>query len=137
MKNPPLDATLAIGALARLSGASVRAIRHYDAQGLLDARRADNGYRIFTGAAVTRVKQVQRLVAAGFTLAEIRGFPHCMLDIDSAAMCAEAVPNRERLLAALEVEMAHLEERRARLHALRVDVPGLDGAASMTDAERR
>ncbi|MDY0977418.1 MerR family transcriptional regulator [Massilia sp. CFBP9012] len=118
MQSDSSPAALSIGELARQTGASVRSLRHYDQQGLLDARRAANGYRVFPPGAVTRVRQIQRLIAAGFTLAEIRGFPNCMLAVEGAAMCAETAPTQHKLLAAIEAEMGELERRRARLRAM-------------------
>lgn len=111
-------AALPIGELARRTGASVRSLRHYDEQGLLPSTRAANGYRVFAPDAVTRVRQLQRLIAVGFNLAQIRAFPNCMLAVEGAAMCPETAPAQHRLLAAIEFEMAGLERRRARLHAL-------------------
>lgn len=116
-----MDSPLSIGELAAQTGASVRSLRHYDQQGLLDSTRADNGYRVFPPAAVTRVRQIQRLIAAGFSLAEIRSFPNCMLTVEGAGMCSEAAPARHRLLAAIEAELLALEQRRARLRAMLVD----------------
>jgi len=115
---PGADAALPIGELARRTGVSVRSIRHYDEQALLPSTRAANGYRVFAPHAVVRVRQIQRLIAAGFNLAEIRTFPNCMLAVEGAAMCAETAPAQHRLLAAIETEMAGLERRRARLRAL-------------------
>lgn len=124
MQSDSSPAVLAIGELARQTGASVRSLRHYDQQGLLGARRAANGYRVFPPAAVTRVRQIQRLIAAGFTLAEIRGFPNCMLAVEGAAMCAETAPAQHELLAAIEAEMGELERRRARLRAMLAGTAG-------------
>lgn len=121
MNSPSFEPALAIGALARLSGASVRAIRHYDTHALLDSRRAPNGYRVFAQSAVTQVRQIQRLVAVGFTLAEIRGFPSCMLAIEGAGICDEAAPARARLLALLEAEIDVLARRHAHLRAMADD----------------
>lgn len=118
MNNPAATLPLSIGELARATGASVRSIRHYDEQGLLSSQRAANGYRVFAPDAVTRVRQIGRLIAAGFNLAEIRAFPNCMLAVEGAAMCPETAPAQHRLLAAIETEMAGLERRRARLRAL-------------------
>lgn len=116
--HPAAGGFLPIGELARRTGASVRSVRHYDEQGLLPSTRAANGYRVFAPAAVTRVRQIRRLIAAGFNLAEIRAFPNCMLAIEGAPMCPETAPTQHRLLAAIEAEMAGLERRRARLRAL-------------------
>ena len=112
------SATLSIGELAHRTGASLRSIRHYDEHGLLASVRADNGYRRFPGAAVTQVKQIQRLIAAGFSLAEIRGFPDCMRMIEGAAMCPETTPALRKRLAEVERQIAGLEQRRARLLAM-------------------
>lgn len=118
MHTPANLAPLSIGDLAAQTGASVRSIRHYDQHGLLDSRRAANGYRVFAPAAVTRVRQIQRLIAAGFGLAEIRSFPNCMLTIEGAAMCPETMASQHKLLAAIESELQALEQRRARLRAM-------------------
>lgn len=124
MRTADHSSPLSIGELASQTGASVRSIRHYDDQGLLDASRAANGYRVFPPAAVTRVRQIQRLIGAGFTLAEIRGFPNCMLTIEGAAMCSETAPAQRKLLAAIETELQALEQRRARLRAMLADGAG-------------
>lgn len=108
---------MAIGELARLAGVSVRSIRHYDDHGLLTSSRAENGYRVFPAAAVTQVRQIRRLIATGFSLEEIRGFPDCMLMLEGAAMCPETTLAQKRRLAAIETQIADLERRRARLLA--------------------
>lgn len=118
MHETPQSATLSIGELARRTGASVRSIRHYDEHGLLASMRADNGYRRFRAAAVTQVTQIQRLIAAGFSLAEIQGFPDCMRMIEGAAMCPETTPAQRKRLAEVERQIADLEQRRARLVAM-------------------
>lgn len=63
MSSASTPSTLRIGALARATDVSVRAIRHYDQQGLLTSTRAGNGYRMFPETAVTKVRQIQRLRA--------------------------------------------------------------------------
>lgn len=108
-------ALLGIGELARETGASVRSIRHYDEHGLLRSQRASNGYRIFALTAVTQVRQIQRLIATGFSLAEIRSFPDCMLLLEGAAMCPETTEAQRKRLADIEHQIADLERRRTRL----------------------
>jgi MerR family copper efflux transcriptional regulator len=115
MKKTMPSATLSIGELARQAGVSVRSIRHYDEHALLTSVRADNGYRRFPMAAVTQVRQIQRLIATGFSVAEIRGFPDCMRMIEGAAMCPETTPAQRKRLADVERQIADLERRRARL----------------------
>ncbi|AIO43518.1 MULTISPECIES: MerR family transcriptional regulator [Burkholderia] len=128
MKNPPTQPLLTIGKLAQLTGASVRSIRHYDEHGLLASVRADNGYRLFPDKAVTQVKQIQRMIATGFTLDDIRGFPDCMLLIDGARSCDQITDVQRERLEAIDRQIADLEKRRARLVKMLRDgaVPPLD-----------
>lgn len=115
MNPPTLPRAMSIGELARQTGASVRSIRHYDEQGLLASTRSANGYRAFTAAAVTQVRQIQRLIATGFSLAEIRGFPDCMRMIEGAAACPETSAAQLERLQSIEQQIADLEDRRSRL----------------------
>jgi len=109
---------MSIGALARATGASLRSIRHYDDHGLLASARADNGYRTFSAVAVTQVRQIQRLIATGFSLAEIQSFPDCMRMIEGAAACSQTSETQRQRLASVEKQIAELERRRARLRQM-------------------
>ncbi|HEM7849240.1 MerR family transcriptional regulator [Burkholderia multivorans] len=115
MKNTPSLQLLAIGQLSQLTGASVRSIRHYDEHGLLASVRASNCYRMFPEKAVTQVKQIQRMIATGFTIDDIRGFPDCMLLIEGARSCDQITDVQRARLEAIERQIADLEKRRARL----------------------
>ncbi|OED11569.1 MerR family transcriptional regulator [Burkholderia sp. A2] len=128
MKKSPAQPLLTIGKLAQLTGASVRSIRHYDEHGLLASVRAANGYRLFADNAVTQVKQIQRMIATGFTLDDIRGFPDCMLLIDGARACDQITEVQRERLDAIDRQIADLEKRRARLVKMLRDgaVPPLD-----------
>jgi DNA-binding transcriptional MerR regulator len=106
---------LTIGELARETGASVRSIRHYDEHGLLTLVRASNGYRAFPNAAVAQVRQIQRMIATGFSLADIRSFPDCMRMIEGASSCAETTDAQRKRLASIERQIAELERLRGRL----------------------
>ncbi|WP_432381681.1 MerR family transcriptional regulator [Duganella sp. P38] len=119
---------LTIGKLAAATGASVRSIRHYDQQGLLTSMRGSNGYRMFPPSAVTQVRQIQRMIATGFSLEEIRSFPDCMRMIEGAAACSQTSEAQRKRLASIEQQIADLERRRARLLKTLADgaVPPLD-----------
>lgn len=107
--------SLSIGQLATATGVSVRSLRHYEAQGLLVAGRGTNGYRHFQASAVAQVRQLQRLLGAGFSLAEIRGFPDCMRLIEGAQACPETSAAQRERLESLERQISELESRRVRL----------------------
>jgi DNA-binding transcriptional MerR regulator len=115
MKSTSSQELLTIGQLSQLTGASVRSLRHYDEHGLLASVRASNGYRMFPEKAVTQVKQIQRMIATGFTIDDIRGFPDCMLLIEGARSCDQITEVQRVRLEAIDRQIADLEKRRARL----------------------
>ena len=65
--------TLKIGELAKKAGISVRALRHYEAEGLLRPARTEAGQRVYGYAEVLRLQQIQVLKRAGFSLKQIHG----------------------------------------------------------------
>lgn len=78
---------LKIGELARRVGVTAKAIRFYEAQGVLPAaRRGANGYRLYTDDAAGVLSFIKQAAGLGLTLAEIReivairqgGRPPCM-----------------------------------------------------------
>ena len=87
----------------------VRSIRHYDEHGLLTSIRASNGYRAFPLAAVTQVRQIQRM-------------------IEGASACSETSETQRKRLASIERQIADLERRRARLLKTLTEgaIPALD-----------
>lgn len=106
-----------IGELARQTGISVRSIRHYDRHGLLCSTRACNGYRYFPPQALGQVRQIQQLIATGFSIAEIAAFPACMRNEEGATMCSQTRALQRKRLATIEAQIATLERRRAQLVA--------------------
>ncbi|MEU8526390.1 MerR family transcriptional regulator [Streptomyces sp. NPDC048629] len=94
-----------IGELAKATGTTGRALRHYEQAGLISSERAANGYRIYDEQSVLRVRNIRYLLAAGLTLDDVRVFLPC-LDGDVAA----ASPSDTGLCVALE-RLAVLNER--------------------------
>lgn len=67
------DPRLKIGELARRSGVSAKAIRFYEAVGVLPPPvRAANDYRLYGGGAVDLLRFVKQSQGLGLTLKEIR-----------------------------------------------------------------
>ncbi|KAA8731617.1 MerR family transcriptional regulator [Acinetobacter qingfengensis] len=60
-----------IGQLAALTGATQKAIRHYEALGLLPIPQRKGNYRIYDPIHVHLIKMIHRAKAVGFSLAEI------------------------------------------------------------------
>ncbi|MDY0959156.1 MerR family transcriptional regulator [Sphingomonas sp. CFBP8993] len=73
---------LDIAEIARATGLSSRALRFYEARGLIRPLRGEGGRRIFGAGELERLHAIVALKRAGFTLAAIGG----MLDRPSAAL---------------------------------------------------
>jgi MerR family transcriptional regulator, redox-sensitive transcriptional activator SoxR len=56
-----------IGEVAEQAGVSVRALRYYEEQGLVAARRTSGGQRRYPESTVERVRFIQLLYSAGLT----------------------------------------------------------------------
>jgi len=64
---------LKIGQLAELGGCTVKAVRFYEAQGLLPpAARSPSGYRLYTERDLKRLEFIQRAKLIGLPLAKIK-----------------------------------------------------------------
>jgi DNA-binding transcriptional MerR regulator len=64
--------SLYIGKLAELSGASRKAIRHYEALGLLPPAVRKGNYRVYSERDIFLVHMIKRAQSFGFSLAELR-----------------------------------------------------------------
>ncbi|OYT91955.1 MAG: MerR family transcriptional regulator [Burkholderiales bacterium PBB3] len=60
-----------IGELATAAGISRETLRFYEQQGLIRARRLDNGYRDYPAEVLMLVNYIRTAQQLGFTLAEI------------------------------------------------------------------
>lgn len=104
-----------IGELARRTGATPKAIRLYEARGLLGTVARAGTYRSYREADVVRVQLIRLALGLGFRLAELGALPH----LESpegwqrvAALVAQrrtAVARERARLAALDQQLATLE----------------------------
>src|SRR5207245_10037999 len=99
-----------IGELAREFDVTPRAIRFYEAEGLISPRR-DGQRRIYAPRDRTRLKLTLRGKRLGLTLSEIREL------IDMYEPGRDARPQLERFLAVLESHKASLQQQRADIEA--------------------
>ncbi|MGI8722827.1 MAG: MerR family transcriptional regulator [Geodermatophilaceae bacterium] len=98
-----------IGELARRSGASVRSLRHYEQQGLLDAARTSGNYRDYPDTSLDTVRVIRTLLQAGLTTATIgRLLPCIELIGGQATPCSD-------LLTELHHERRRLDQQRQAL----------------------
>jgi DNA-binding transcriptional MerR regulator len=67
-----------IGELSRRTRVSVRLLRYYEAQGLLDPSRTTSGYREYDTSAPQTVDQIRRLLRAGISTRAIAEILPCV-----------------------------------------------------------
>jgi MerR family mercuric resistance operon transcriptional regulator len=90
-------AGLKIGELARLSGTTVKAIRFYEAKGLLPRPvRSPSGYRLYADRDLKRLAFIQRAKLLGLPLAKIHDLVIHLAEDGSA--CPTIRPHLERLM---------------------------------------
>ncbi|QFY09775.1 MerR family transcriptional regulator [Nonomuraea phyllanthi] len=104
-----------IGELAARSGVSVRALRYYEEQGLLDAYRSGSGQRHYPKAAADRVHLIQMLYAAGLSSRTIADLLPCVeAKVSTPASRARLAAERDRI----DAQIAALTRTRDRLDAV-------------------
>ncbi|MED5547819.1 MAG: Cu(I)-responsive transcriptional regulator [Pseudomonadota bacterium] len=106
-----------IGSAARAAGLPVKTVRYYADIGLVDAPdRTESGYRLYDRASVRKLAFVRRARDFGFSIEECRGLLSLYEDksrssADVRAIAAahlEEIEEKQRQLAALRDELAHL-----------------------------
>jgi DNA-binding transcriptional MerR regulator len=109
---------LRIGELARATGSTPRALRHYEEHGLIDSHRAANGYREYDDRAVVRVRNIRHLLAGGLTLTDVRAFLPCLDgDVATATPSPAGLRIARDRLAVLDARIAAQVALRDRLAA--------------------
>lgn len=121
-----------IGELAAITGATVRALHHYEQTGLLASpERSEGGHRVYGEAGVERIYRIRALRELGLSLDEIR------LAIDGGRPLGELLRAH---LARVEEKLARLGELRDRLSSLtsRPEAPvGVDELVATLEAMAR
>lgn len=116
---PGEPALLRIGDAAAAAGTTPRALRFYEQRGLLPAPgRTASGQRQYGPGDVARVRLIRDLLAAGFTVADLRGLAprlHQLVDRPAPRCVPEPGGVVARRLAALDAEIDRLTQLRERL----------------------
>lgn len=96
-----------IGELARKTGKSVRALRHYEELGLLHAERSHGGFRLYGADGLARVYWISKLQDMGFSLSQVQGL---IAVVESSGTAPEAMQSlREMFRARLQKTRAQVE----------------------------
>lgn len=97
-----------IGKVAERSGVSVDTVRFYERRGVLPVPdRLPSGYRIYTAAAVERIRLARRLQTLGLTLDEVIEALHVADRGD--ASCESERWRLEAVLARIDAQVAELQ----------------------------
>lgn len=97
-----------IGELSTRTGVSVRSLRYYEQEGLLESRRTAGGQRVYTAEHLAVVEQIRELLGAGFCSAVIRELLPALHAPSS---------DRRRIEAAFDAAEARLESERSAIDA--------------------
>ncbi|MGW7553597.1 MerR family transcriptional regulator [Streptomyces rimosus] len=105
-----------IGELSRSTGVSPRLLRYYEEQGLLEARRAPNGYRYYDEDTLLTVRQVRALLEAGLTTEVIRAVLPCARgEQPKFEMCVDIQAILSQALEATDERIDDLQRSRSTL----------------------
>lgn len=123
---------LTIGQLAAQSGVSAKALRLYEARGLLapDAH-SDAGYRLYGALALARLNEIGVLKRAGFTLAEVGKL--LARKGSAAALIAARIVALRREVRAKAQALAALERAQCGLDSTATDIDQLLEHIRMND----
>jgi MerR family transcriptional regulator, copper efflux regulator len=83
-----------IGELARKTGKSVRALRHYEELGLLGSDRSEGGFRLYGADELARVYWISKLQDMGFSLTQVQGL---IATVESSGKAPEAMQSLREL----------------------------------------
>ena len=122
-----------IGNASEKSGLSAKTIRYYEDIGLLQADRADNGYRDYSTSDVHRLRFLQRSRSLGFSVEECRQLLSLYSDKDRESASVKAIAKAK--LTEIDRKLAELTELRDTLRVLvrschgdkRPDCPIIEG----------
>src|SRR4030081_3938506 len=105
-----------IGELARRAGTTTRALRFYESQGLLEARRSANGYREYDEEDFRLVNEILTLQAVGLSLNDTRTFVECLrASNETGDSCVYSIEAYKPKLAEVDACLNRLNSVRASL----------------------
>jgi MerR family transcriptional regulator, copper efflux regulator len=96
---------------AKRLGITQRMLRHYEKAGLMDVRRSENGYRIYSEADLRRAERIYDFIVTGFSTREIRAMAACLSD-EGAGPCEGGIEKLSQKLVHIDRLRADLEARR-------------------------
>ncbi|MFD7027486.1 MerR family transcriptional regulator [Streptomyces sp. NPDC059917] len=105
-----------IGELGAATGTSVRLLRYYEEQGLLESHRVAAGHRRYDEDAPAVVRRIRALLDAGLPTRVIRDLQPCIRQDGTVSACK--LETLQEHLDGLDARIAALAETRASLAGL-------------------
>lgn len=114
---------LTIGKAAREADVGIDTVRFYEREGLIEpASRTEAGYRLYTEAAVSRLRFIKRAKTLGFSLREIREL--LSLSVDPSATKADIKKRAEAKIADIALRIQDLKRMKLVLEHLSASCDG-------------
>jgi MerR family copper efflux transcriptional regulator len=111
---------MTIGELSSRTGLSIKAIREYEARGLIyTVGRSAANYRLFDESALWCAQVISGLRAVGLTIREIEGLAGVYLDRPDEPIGPHIASLLARAEQRIDERVAELEEIRRRIHEFR------------------
>ncbi|MFD2025234.1 MerR family transcriptional regulator [Promicromonospora aerolata] len=104
-----------IGELSDATGASTRALRYYEEQGLIRSERLSNGYRDYGPEVVEQVEFIQDLFAAGLSSPVLRQIMPCVAGGHPREACVDLVAQVQQVRDGLLEQEQRIRARRETL----------------------
>ncbi|MGW1771387.1 MerR family transcriptional regulator [Streptomyces sp. NPDC002104] len=92
-----------ISEASRVSGVSARALRYYEAEGLIASGRCSNGFRDYCQTTIDQVRLIRELLASGLPVRLIRDVLPRLTDEVCPEFLAEVESHRDRLAARIAI----------------------------------
>ena len=105
-----------IGEVADALGATIRTIRYYEEEGLLQPLRTDGGTRLYNQRHIARLKSILHLAENGFSLESIR------LLCSIRETCKTGDESSQKVSALLDDEIKGISVRLRELERLRTEI---------------
>lgn len=121
---------LSVAEVGRRTGLTRKALRHYEALGLVEpAGRTDAGYRLYDSESLRRIELVNRAKVLGLSLAQADEFIHV-----AEGCCGE---NHPQLAALVQGKLAETEHRIEELRSLGETLRGVLDRLAATEGQHR
>jgi MerR family transcriptional regulator, copper efflux regulator len=136
------DELMTVGELSRRTGLSIKAIREYEARGLIySAGRSEGNYRLFDSSALWCARVIGDLRSVGLTIKEIERIADAYADRPDEPIGPKIAAALDRAERRVEAQLRELQQLRSRMRSYRAEnaaaLAGCPGADLATGDPRR